>query len=76
MLCSILHRQQGEGRRARQYADNAVKLAESGKIQLLFRGSLYHSLGRDHKAINDFKVNILTMSSASSMPVYYNDEAV
>lgn len=55
--CDCYFRQQGEAKRALEYANKAVQVEGRGKIQLLFRGSLYHSLGNDHQALEDFKVN-------------------
>ena len=50
-------RQQGDGKRAVYYANQAVKQDQKGKIQLLFRGSLHHALGKDKQALKDFQAS-------------------
>lgn len=56
-FCYWPFRQKCEPKKAMSYADKAVSLHPSGKIQLLTRGTLLHSMGRDVQALSDLTVS-------------------
>lgn len=52
-------RQLGDTKKSMIYANKAVNASNSGKLQLLVRGALYHAQGKDTQALIDLSVTLL-----------------